>query len=72
MINIEQFQQRRKEHVDAACLAPGSVSKGVQDTVAAYAGYSRRSFEEGNRYFEKLARVKPGCQASISGELTNF
>jgi hypothetical protein len=58
MINIEQFQQRGKEQVDAVIASAGTVSKGVQEIVTAYADYSKKSFEESKTYVEKLAGVK--------------
>jgi hypothetical protein len=58
MINIEQFQQHRKQQVDAVLASAGTVSKGVQEIVAAYADYSKKSFEESRSYVAKLAGVK--------------
>src|SRR3954452_17767400 len=50
MINIEQFQQHRKQQVDAVLASAGTVSKGVQEIVAAYTDYSKKSFEESRSY----------------------
>jgi hypothetical protein len=58
MVNIEQLQQRSKEHVDAVMTSAGSVTKGVQAIAAAYADYSKKSFEESKTFVEKLAGVK--------------
>jgi hypothetical protein len=58
MVNIEQIQQRGKEHVDAVLASAGSVTKGVQAIATAYADYSKKSFEESKTFVEKLAGVK--------------
>jgi hypothetical protein len=58
MVNIEQLQQRGKEHVDAVMASAGSVTRGVQAIATAYADYSKKSFEESKTYVEKLAGVR--------------
>ena len=58
MVNIEQLQQRGKEHVDAVMASAGTLTKGVQAIATAYADYSKKSFEESKSYVEKLAGVK--------------
>jgi hypothetical protein len=58
MVNIEQIQQRGKEHVDAVIASAGTLTKGVQAIATAYADYAKKSFEESKTYVEKLAGVK--------------
>ncbi|ABE63209.1 conserved hypothetical protein [Nitrobacter hamburgensis X14] len=58
MIKIEEIQQHGKEQFDAAVAAAGSLQKGVQAIAIAVGDYTRKSFEDGNAFTEKLAGVK--------------
>jgi hypothetical protein len=58
MIKIEEVQQHGKEQFDAAVAAAGSLQKGVQAIAIAVGDYTRKSFEDGNAFTEKLAGVK--------------
>jgi hypothetical protein len=58
MVNMEEFQQRGKEHYEAVIASAGTVTKGVQAIATAYADYSKKSFEESKTFVEKLAGVK--------------
>jgi phasin family protein len=58
MVNMEEFQQRGKEHYEAVVASAGTVTKGVQAIATAYADYSKKSFEESKTFVEKLAGVK--------------
>jgi phasin family protein len=58
MIKIEEVQQHGKEQFDAAIAAAGSLQKGVQAIAIAFGDYTRKSFEDGNAFTEKLAGVK--------------
>jgi hypothetical protein len=58
MIKIEEVQQQGKEQFDAAVAAAGSLQKGVQAIAIAVGDYTRKSFEDGNAFTEKLAGVK--------------
>jgi hypothetical protein len=58
MLKIEEVQQHGKEQVDAAVAAAGSFQKGVQAIAMAFSDYTRKSFEDGNAFTEKLAGVK--------------
>src|SRR5258708_5314334 len=58
MVKIEDFQQYGKEHFDAAVASAGTFSKGLQAIAAAVSDYSKKSFEDGSAFVEKLASVK--------------
>jgi hypothetical protein len=58
MIKIEEIQQHGKEQLDAALAAAGNVQKGVQAIVMALGDYTRKSFEDGNAFIERLAGTK--------------
>ena len=58
MLKIEELQQHGKEHLDAAVAAAGSFQKGVQAIAMAFGDYTRKTFEDGNAFTEKLAGVK--------------
>jgi hypothetical protein len=58
MVNIEEFQARGKQQYDAVIASAGTVSKGVQAITTAYVDYSKKSFEEGKSFVEKLAGAK--------------
>jgi hypothetical protein len=58
MIKIEEVQQHGKEQFDAAVAAAGSLQKGVQAIAIAVGDYTRKSFDDGNTFTEKLAGVK--------------
>ena len=58
MLKIEELQQHGKEQLDAAVAAAGSFQKGVQAIAMAFGDYTRKSFEDGNAFTEKLAGVK--------------
>ena len=58
MIKVEEIQQQGKEQFDATVAAAGSLQKGVQAIAVAFVDYTRKSFEDGNAFTEKLAGVK--------------
>ncbi len=58
MIKVEEIQQHGKEQFDAAVATAGSLQKGVQAIAMAFGDYTRKSFEDGNAFTEKLAGVK--------------
>ena len=58
MLKIEEVQQHGKEQLDAAVAATSSFQKGVQAIAMAFGDYTRKSFEDGNAFTEKLAGVK--------------
>ena len=58
MVKFEDFQVYGKEHFDAAVASAGTFSKGLQAIATAVSDYSKKSFEDGSAYVEKLAGVK--------------
>jgi len=58
MVKLDDFQQYGKEQFDAAVASAGTLSKGLQEIAAAVSDYSRKSFENGSAFVEKLATVK--------------
>lgn len=58
MLKIEEVQQHGKEQLDTAVAAAVSFQKGVQTIAMALGDYTRKSFEDGNAFTEKLAGVK--------------
>ncbi|MCI0599120.1 MAG: phasin family protein [Beijerinckiaceae bacterium] len=55
---IEDVQKYGKEQFEAAASATSSVAKAIQVIAAETADYSRRSFESGSAFVEKLLGVK--------------
>ena len=58
MIKVEDFQKYGKDHYEALVASAGTLSRGFQDVAAAMTEYSKKSFEQGSAYVEKLAGVK--------------
>lgn len=58
MLKPEDFQTYGKEQFDAAVQSANAYSKGVQAIALEISDYSKKSFEEGGAYLEKLAGVK--------------
>jgi hypothetical protein len=58
MMKPEDFQNYGKEQFDAAVQSANAYSKGVQAIALEISDYSKKSFEEGGAYIEKLAGVK--------------
>ena len=58
MVKIEDFQQVGKDQYEALVASAGTLSRGFQDIAAAMTEYSKKSFEQGSAYVEKLAGVK--------------
>jgi phasin family protein len=56
--NFEDFQKLGKDNVDVALKQFGTVSKGWQAIATEFAGYSKKSFEEGSAALEKLLGAK--------------
>lgn len=63
MTKIEEIQQQGKEQFDAAVATAGSFQKGVQAIAVAFGDYSRKSFEDGKEFTEKLTGAKSLDQA---------
>jgi hypothetical protein len=58
MVKVEEFQQYGKEQYEAVVASAGTFSKSLQGIAAAYADYSKKSFEDGSAFVEKLSGVK--------------
>mgnify|MGYP000235018522 CR=1 FL=1 len=58
MLKVEEFQNYGKEQFDAAVASAGSCTKSLQAIAAAYGDYTKKSFEEGSAFIEKLAGVR--------------
>jgi hypothetical protein len=58
VVKFEEFQSFGKEHYDAAVASAGTFSKGFQAIATAVSDYSKKSFEDGSAFVEKLAGVK--------------
>jgi phasin family protein len=58
MVKLEDLQQYGKEQFDAAVESAGTLSKGLQGIAAAVSDYSRKSFENGSAFVERLSSVK--------------
>jgi phasin family protein len=58
MVKFEDFQVYGKEHFDAAVASAGTLTKGLQAIATAVSDYSKKSFEDGSAFVEKLASVK--------------
>ena len=54
----EEFQRAGKNGFDAAVSSFGEVNKGFQAIADEFAAYSKKSFEDGTRAFEKLLSAK--------------
>lgn len=63
MVKVEDFQAYGKEQFDAAVQSATAYSKGIQAIALEISDYSKKSFEEGGAYFEKLAGVKSAEKA---------
>lgn len=63
MTKIEDIQQQGKEQFDAAVSAASGFQKGIQEIAVAFSDYSRKSFEDGRAFTEKLAGAKSLDQA---------
>lgn len=54
----EDVQKMFKDNVDTAMKSAGAVTKGFQAIAAEATDYSKRSFEDGSKYVEKLLGAK--------------
>ena len=54
----EEFQTASKDGFDASVRSLGEVSKGFQAIAATVVDYSKKSFEDGTRAFERLIGAK--------------
>ncbi len=61
--SFEDVQKLNQANTETAMKAYGEWTKGWQTLAAEMADYSKRSFEDGTRTFEKLAQAKSIEQA---------
>ena len=54
----EEVQKLFKDNIDTAMKSAGAVSKGVQAIAAEATDFSKKSVEDGSKYFEKLMGAK--------------
>ncbi len=55
---VEEMQQLGQEQMESAKAAAGDVQKSLQAIATAYGDYSKKSFEEGKDFIEKLSGMK--------------
>ena len=58
MKNFEDIQKMSKDSMDVTMKSFGTMSKASQAIAAEFADYSKKSFEEGTKVFEKLIGAK--------------
>jgi phasin family protein len=58
MVNAEDFQNYGAQQLEAATQSAGAFSKGFQAIAVAMTDYSKKSFEDSTKVFEKLASAK--------------
>ena len=58
MKNFEDMQKMSKDSMDATMKSFGSLTKASQAIAAEVADYSKKSFEEGTKVFEKMLGAK--------------
>ena len=58
MIKVEELQQYGKEQFETAVASASTFQKGVHAIATTVGDYTKKSFEDGNAFVEKLAGVK--------------
>jgi len=58
MIKIEDIQQYGKEHLETVAASATTFQTGIQAIASAYGDYTKKSFEDGKSFVEKLSGVK--------------
>jgi phasin family protein len=58
VVKVEEIQQYGKEHFETAVASVNTLQSGLQAIATAYGDYTKKSFEEGKSFVEKLAGVK--------------
>ena len=58
MVKIEELQQYGKEQFDTEVSTANNFQQTFQAIATAFGDYSKKSFEEGSAFFEKLAGSK--------------
>jgi phasin family protein len=69
MNNVEQFQQKAKEHGDAAMASANTLAASVQTIATAHADYTKKAIQNGTDFISNLATVKePGKMMELHSE----
>ena len=69
MNNVEQFQQKAKEHTDAAMASATTLVASVQAITTAHADYTKKAIQDGSEFITKLTSLKaPGDFVSLQSE----
>ena len=58
MNNVEQVQQKVKEHGDAAMASANTLAASVQTIATAHADYTKKAIQEGTDFIAKLTSIK--------------
>jgi hypothetical protein len=58
VVKVEEIQQYGKEHFESVVASANTLQSGVQAIATAYGDYTKKSFEDGKSFVEKLAGVK--------------
>ena len=58
MVKIEDIQQYGKEHLETVAASAATLQNGLQAIASAYGDYTKKSFEDGKSFVEKLSGVK--------------
>jgi phasin family protein len=58
MVKVEEIQQYGKEQFETVVASANTLQNGFQAIAAAYGDYTKKSFEDGKSFVEKLAGVK--------------
>src|SRR5436305_10119291 len=58
VVKVEEIQQYGKEQFETAVASANTLQSGFQAIAAAYGDYTKKSFEDGKSFVEKLAGVK--------------
>ena len=58
VVKVEEIQQYGKEHYETAVASANTMQSGLQAIATAYGDYTKKSFEDGKSFVEKLAGVK--------------
>lgn len=58
MLKVEGMQNFGKEQFEAVVANTGAYTKSLQAIASAYTDYTKKSFEDGSAFLEKLAGVR--------------
>ena len=58
MVKVEEIQQYGKEQYETAVASANTLQSGIQAIATAYGDYTKKSFEDGKSFVEKLSGVK--------------